>query len=83
MDNRVIFFYNCDEKYELELEVPINITANDLIYALDDSLDLKMDTEDVFNNYLVAENPIAFLKGNRSLEEFGIRNGTKIIYKRS
>ena len=77
MDNRVISFYNCDEKYELELEVPIDITANDLIYALNDSLDLKMDTEDIFNNYLVAENPIAFL------EEFGIRNGTKIIYKRS
>lgn len=83
MDSRVIVFYNYDEKYELELEVPISITANDLIYALNDSLDLKMNTEDIYSNYLVSENPIAFLKGNRSLEEFGIRNGTKIIYKRS
>lgn len=83
MNSRVVTFYNYDEKYELELEVPINITASDLIYALNESLNLQMDTEDIYNNYLVSENPIAFLKGNRTLEEFGIRNGTNIIFKRS
>lgn len=83
MDSRVITFYNYNENYEMELEVPLNITANDLFYALNESLKLEMDVEDVYNNYLVSENPIAFLKGNRTLEEFGIRNGTKIIYKRS
>jgi len=82
MDSRLVIFCNDDENYKLDIEVPLNITANDLIYALNESLDLKMDPEDIYNNYFVAENPIAFIKGNRTLEEFDIRNGTRIIYKR-
>jgi len=32
---------------------------------------------------LISENPIAFLRGNKTLREYGIRNGSWIIYKRS
>ena len=32
--------------------------------------------------YLAAENPIVFLRGNKTLKEFGIRNGSHIIYRR-
>ena len=58
------------------------ITANDLIIALNEAFHLEMDVNNIFNCYLVAENPIAFLHGNKELSEFGIRNGTKIIFKR-
>ena len=43
---------------------------------------LVEDTDDIFNCYLAAENPIVFLRGNKTLKEFGIRNGSHIIYRR-
>lgn len=84
MNNKVIIqFINEGAKQNVELEIPINITANDLIIALNEAFNLEMDVDNIFNCYLIAENPIAFLHGNEELSEYGIRNGTKIIFKRS
>lgn len=83
MENTAIVeFKNLDNGLEVELEIPLDITANDLSLALNEAYALGMDTENIFSCYLVAENPIAFLRGNKTLEEFGVRNGTIIIYKR-
>ncbi|PWE86037.1 hypothetical protein LG34_12375 [Eubacterium ramulus] len=78
----IVQFINKITGQNVELEIPINITANDLIIALNEAFHLEMDVNNIFNCYLVAENPIAFLHGNKELSEFGIRNGTKIIFKR-
>lgn len=78
----IVEFKNLDNGLEVELEIPLDITANDLSLALNEAYALGMDTENIFSCYLVAENPIAFLRGNKTLEEFGVRNGTIIIYKR-
>ncbi len=84
MNNKAIVqFINSSSKQNVELEIPINITANDLIIALNEAFDLKVDVDNIFGCYLIAENPIAFLHGNKELSEYGIRNGTKIIFKRS
>lgn len=84
MNNKVIIqFINEGAKQNVELEIPINITAHDLIIALNEAFNLEMDVDNIFNCYLIAENPIAFLHGNKELSEYGIRNGTKIIFKRS
>lgn len=84
MSNKAIVqFINSNTKQNVELEIPVNITANDLIIALNEAFDLKMDVDNIFGCYLIAENPIAFLHGNKELSEYGIRNGTKIIFKRS
>lgn len=84
MNNKAIVqFINSSTRQSIELEIPVNITANDLIIALNVAFDLKMDTDNIFGCYLIAENPIAFLHGNKELSEYGIRNGTKIIFKRS
>jgi len=53
------------------------------VLALNEAYGLEMDTENIFSCYLVAENPIAFLRGNKTLKEFGIRNGSYIIYRRA
>ena len=42
--------------------------------------ELGIDTSDIKNCYLQAENPIALLRGNRILEEFGLRSGSVIYY---
>lgn len=84
MNNKAIIFFNDGEtEQNVELEIPIDITANDLIIGLNEAFDLKMDIDNMFNCYLIAENPIAFLHGNKKLFEYGVRNGTKIICKRS
>lgn len=82
-DKAIVEFINKRDNSKVELEIPTNITANDLIVALNDAFHLEMDIESISNCYLVAENPIAFLHGNKELAEYGIRNGTKIIFKRS
>ena len=73
MDEKaVVEFISQDKKIHVDLEIPLGITANDL----------GIDTDDIFNCYLAAENPIVFLRGNKTLKEFGIRNGSHIIYRR-
>lgn len=82
MNTALIDFINCETGENIELEVPLGITANELIIALNKAYGLGMDIDNIFNCSLVSEQPIAFLRGNRLLNDFGIRNGSKIICKR-
>lgn len=67
---------------EIDLEIPLSITANELIYGLNQGLNLGINMDDVSQCYLATENPIALLRGDIILEEFGIHNGTKLFYTR-
>ncbi len=81
MDNKAIVIFKIHKKnYETDLEIPLDISANDLVNALNTAFDLGIDTTDVSNCYLKSENPIALLKGNKLLSDFGVRNGTIINY---
>lgn len=62
----------------VDLEVNLDITANQLAVAINSAYDLGIDTSNIRNCYLKAENPISLLKGNKTLREFGVRNGTII-----
>lgn len=81
-ETAIVEFKNYNDGSKTEIEVPLNITANDLALALNEAFHLGMDIEDIFSCYLAAEDPIAFLRGNKTLKEFGIRNGSLIVYKR-
>ena len=50
----------------------------ELAAALNEAYGLGVDLSDINNCYLKAQNPIMLLKGNRTLKEFGVRNGTII-----
>lgn len=63
-----------------DIEVPLNISANEFVVALNSAYDLGIDTTNIKNCYLKAENPIALLRGNKSLMEFGLRTGSVINY---
>ena len=63
-----------------DIEIPLYITANELVVALNEAYDLEIDTSNVKNCYLKAEKPIALLRGNKTLAEFGVRNGTVIYF---
>ncbi len=64
--------------FQTDLEVPVNITANDLVIALNAAYELNINVEDIRNCYLKMENPIALLHGNKMLKDYGIRDGSVI-----
>ena len=76
----VIIFKILKRKFETDLEIPLDISANDLVFALNTAFDLGIDTSNIQNCYLKAERPIVLLKGNKSLSEFCVRNGTVINF---
>ncbi|MGN0527635.1 MAG: EsaB/YukD family protein [Eubacterium sp.] len=81
MENKAIVVFKVEKRNsEIDLEIPLDISANDLVNALNTAFDLGIDTSDVSNCYLKSENPIALLKGNKVLADFGVRNGTVINY---
>lgn len=79
-DTAIIIFNISKRDFTADLEVPLDISANDLVNALNTAYDLGIDTSNIKNCYLKAENPIALLKGNKTLAEFGLRNGSIINY---
>lgn len=66
----------------IDIEVPLKITANELLFALNHGLHLGVNLTDISQCYLTTENPIALLKGDVLLEEFGVHEGTKICFNR-
>ena len=81
MENSVIIIFRIiKRKFQVDLEIPLDISANELVTALNTAYDLGIDTSDVKNCYLQAESPIALLKGNKLLSEYGVRNGTIINF---
>lgn len=60
-----------------DLEVPLDISANELCEALFQQY-LPEYEENVEHHYLCSERPIALLRGKRTLREYGIRDGSII-----
>ena len=79
-ETAIIIFNITKRKYTVDLEVPLDITANDLVNALNTAYELGIDTTNIKNCYLKAESPIALLKGNKTLAEFGLRNGSIVNF---
>lgn len=79
-DTAIIIFNIIKRNFSVDLEIPLDISANDLVNALNTAYELGIDTSDIKNCYLKVENPIALLKGNKTLAEFGLRNGSIINF---
>lgn len=79
-DTAIVILNIVKRNFTVDLEIPLNISANELVIALNTAYNLGIDTTDIKDCYLKAENPIALLKGNKTLAEFGLRNGSVINY---
>lgn len=79
-EKTLVVFVHKKKDICVDLEIPLYITANDLVFALNRAYDLDIDVTNIKNCYLKAERPIVFLKGDKTLAEFGIRNGSIISY---
>ncbi len=81
MDNRAIVIFRMHKRnVEVDLDIPLDITTSDLVNALNTAYELGIDMSNVKNCYLKTENPIALLKGSKTLSEHGVRNGTVINF---
>lgn len=70
-----------DGKKEVkDLDIPLWITGNELIVALNEAYQLGIDTKDVMNCYLSSEYPTTLIRGNKLLREYNLTNGTRISY---
>lgn len=65
-------------KAEYDIEVSSDITAYDLFVAINNAFSLNYRTDIKEDCYLFAENPVAFLTGDKLLSDYGLRNRTVI-----
>lgn len=79
-DYVTIVFKNQKAEKEYDLVVPLNISAHDLVIALNSAFELNIDVSDIKNCYLSADKPLAFLRGEKTLKEHGIRNGSVVSF---
>ncbi len=79
-DKAIVYFRDLSKGTCTDVEVPLKITANELVVSLNRAFSLGIDTTDIKQCFLRAENPIVLLRGEKTLEEFGVRNCTSIIF---
>lgn len=72
----VVKIFNRKEVYDID--VPLDISANDLVIALNEVFKLGIDTDNILNCYLKTESPTALIRGNKLLRDYGLRNGSII-----
>ena len=81
MENKIVVIFNILKRnISVDLEIPLDITTRDLVNGLNQVFDLGVDTSDIKQCYLKAENPIVLMRGNKLLGEFGLRNGSIINF---
>ncbi|VYT85873.1 hypothetical protein [Clostridium tertium] len=78
MNKVIVILYIHKLNKKIDIEIPLDITANDLVLALNKAYNLNINTENIMDVFLRTENPIALLRGNRTLEEYKIRDGSII-----
>ncbi len=76
----IVQFINHRTGKEMDIEIPLDITANELILGLNEGLGLNMATDTIFQCSLSAENPIVLIRGTRTLAELGLRDGSVIHF---
>lgn len=79
-ESAIVVFDILNRNLSYDLEIPLNISANELVIALNQAYKLNIDIHDIKNCFMKTENPIALLHGNKTLREYGIHNGSILIF---
>ena len=72
----VLYLHN--KKEQIDIDIPLDITANELIVSLVNGFHLNIDISEPTKCYLKTENPIALLRGNKLLSDYNLREGVII-----
>jgi hypothetical protein len=80
MEDRIIVVFKINRADKgIDIEIPLGITAEELIYGLNEGLHLGIDVDDPVRSYMRCENPIALIRGEVTVEELGLHSGS-VIY---
>lgn len=79
-DKVIVIFDNARDKNVVDIEIPLDITAKEMIAGLNQAYALGINTESLQECHMQSENPIALLRGNKTMQEFGIRDGSIIHF---
>ena len=75
----VVIFQIPERRFCCDLDIPLDITADELVDALNEAYRLGIRDDRPQQHYLRSEHPIALLKGMATLEELGLHHGSTII----
>ena len=78
MDRCVVRVRLINKDIEDDIDIPLDISAIDLIIGLNEAYELGYDLSKINYYSLSAENPLAMLKGTKRLKDLGVMNGTII-----
>lgn len=79
MEDKAIIIVKIHKRKELyDVEVPLDISANDLVIALNQAFGLGINIGNILDCYLKMESPTALIRGNKLLRDYGMRNGSII-----
>jgi len=82
MDDKIIVMFKRGVEEAVDIEIPREITSIELINALNTAYNLGIRMDDPEDMYLRSDNPIALIRGEATMEELGIRNGSTIYFDR-
>ena len=83
MDDKIIASFVMHRRNRrVDLVLPLDMTAHELVLALNQAYELGIRTEDLGQCYLSCENPVALLRGRRTLREIGLRDGSIVHFTR-
>lgn len=81
MAGRAIIMFRIGSGEVKDLEVPLDISAEELIWALNVAYSLGISIDKLPESYLKAEDPIALIHGKKTLDAFGVHDGTTIRFE--
>ena len=79
MEEKIIIIFHNKNK-QVDIEVPIKLTATEFIYGLNNGFNLGINIDNPDTCFLRSENPIALIRGEKTLEELGLRNGSRVFF---
>ena len=71
----IVRFQMLKRKKIIDIEIPLDITARELIAGLNEAYGLGIDERNIPMSYLVCEHPIALIRGSNTLRSLGVRDG--------
>ena len=78
MEDRAVIQFITGNGEKRDIDVPLDISAAELIRALNAAFSLGISDDRLQEVFFKAENPIALVKGEKTLKELGVYNGTFI-----
>ena len=82
MEKLIVIFDNKANGTETDIEIPLHITADEFIKALNCAMQLNIDVQNKEKCFLRSENPIGLIRGDKLMKDFNLHTGSKICFER-